>query len=148
MTASKEQRSSRSLLIDAGFQWRIVSFVVVAGFLCIASTSYLYYSYVVDSYDFILKHSSLPAEIIDQRYRDLYGLWVSLGSLNLLIILVVATWALVITHRAAGSVYHMKRVIGEIRAGNTKERVHLREKDEFQDLAKSFNEMLDDMQRQ
>lgn len=147
MTGSKDQRSKKSILIDAGFQGRIVFFIVLAGFLCIAMTSYLYYSYVVDSYDFILKHANLPREIIDERYRDLYGLWVSLSLLNLLIILVIATWALVITHRAAGSVYHVKRVIEEIRSGNTGERVHLREKDEFQDLARSLNEMLDGLQK-
>ena len=147
MTQSKVRRSKKSILIDASFQGRLVSFIVLAGFLCIAITSYLYYSYVVDSYDFILKHTSLPQEIIDERYRDLYGLWVSLSLLNLLIILVISTWALFITHRAAGSVYHMKRVINEIRSGNTKERVHLREKDEFQDLARSFNAMLDELQK-
>lgn len=147
MTGSKKQRGWKSILIDAGFQWRIVSIIVLAGFLCIAITSYLCYSYVVESYDFILRHSSLPQEIIDQRYRDLYGLWVSLGLLNLLIILIVAAWALVITHRAAGSVFHMRRVIGEIRSGNSSARVHLREKDEFQDLAKSLNGMLDELQK-
>lgn len=147
MTNPKEQRSKKSILIDRDFQGRIVFFIVLAGFVCIAINAYLYYSYVVDSYDFILKHSSLPQEIIDERYRELYSLWVSLSLLDLLIILVIATWALVITHRAAGPVYHIKRVIAEIRSGNTKARVHLREKDEFQDLAKSFNEMMDELQK-
>lgn len=147
MTEAKVQRSKKSLLIDASFQGRLVSFIVLAGFLCIAINSYLYYSYVVDSYDFILQHTNLPQEVMDERYSDLYGLWVLLSLLNFLIILVIATWALFVTHRAAGTVYHVKRVINEIRSGNTKERVHLREKDEFQDLAKSFNEMLDELQK-
>ncbi|MBI2754153.1 MAG: hypothetical protein HYX46_11710 [Betaproteobacteria bacterium] len=134
-------------MIDPGFQGRIVSFIVVAGFVCIGITSYLYYSYVVDSYDFILKHASLPQELIDERYRDLYRLWVSLSLLNLLVILVIATWSLFVTHRAAGSVYHMKQVINEVRSGNSGARIHLRQKDDFQDLAKSLNEMLDEVQK-
>lgn len=36
------------------------------------------------------------------------------------------------------TIYHMKRVMEEIRAGNTKQRVHLRPKDEFQDVARAF----------
>lgn len=147
MTTAKNQRSRKLIWIDAGFQGRIVAAIVLAGFLCIAATSYLYYAYVVDSYDFILRHASLPQEIIDQRYRDLYGLWVALSLLNLLIILVVAAWALVITHRAAGAVYHMKRVVNEVRAGNPAARVRLRDKDEFQDLADALNAMLDEMQK-
>jgi HAMP domain-containing protein len=147
MTDPKERRSAKSVFISTGFQGRIVSFIVLAGFLCMASSAYLCYSYVVSSYDFILKYSSLPREIIDDRYRDLYGLWVSLGLVDLLIVLVIATWSLFVTHRAAGSVYHMKRVIDEVRAGNSVERIQLRKKDEFQDLAKSINEMLDVLQK-
>jgi HAMP domain-containing protein len=147
MTDPKQQRSKRSLLIHASFQGRIIFFVVLAGFACIAANGYLYYSYVVGSYDFILRHSSLPQELVDQRYRDLYTLWLSLTVLSFLIILAVATWALVVTHRAAGAVYHIRRVVEAIRAGNAAERVHLREKDEFQDLAQSFNQMMDELQK-
>jgi HAMP domain-containing protein len=53
-----------------------------------------------------------------------------------------------LTHRAAGSVYHIKRVIDEIRSGNIKELVHLRPKDEFQDVAKSFNQIMDELQKE
>ena len=134
-------------MLDGGFQGRVVSFIVLAGFLCIGVTAYLCYAYVVDSYDFILRRSSLPQELIDERYRDLFTFLVSMSLVNLLIVAVIAIWALFITHRAAGSVYHMKRVIDAIKSGNAKERVHLREKDEFQDLARSFNAMMDELQK-
>lgn len=147
MTGSKENRSKKSLLLDPRFQGRIVALICLAGFLCIGITGSLYYWYVVDSYDFILRYANLPSEVIDERYRDLYRLWVWLSLLNLLVILVVATWALVATHRAAGSVYHMNRVIIEVNAGNSAARIHLRQKDEFQALARSLNAMLDEMQK-
>jgi HAMP domain-containing protein len=147
MTDPKQQRNKRSLLIHASFQGRIIFFVILAGFACIAANGYLYYSYVVGSYDFILRHSSLPQELIDQRYRDLFTLWLSLTVLSLLIILAVSIWALIVTHRAAGAIYHIRRVVEAIKAGNAAERVHLRDKDEFQDLAKSFNEMVDVLQQ-
>jgi HAMP domain-containing protein len=147
VTDPKQQRSKKSLLIRAGFQGQIIFFVVLAGIACIAANGYLYYSYVVGSYDFILGHSRLPQELIDQRYRDLFTLWLSLTVLNFLIILAVAIWALIVTHRAAGAIYHIRRVAEAIKAGNVAERVHLREKDEFQDLARSFNEMMDELQK-
>lgn len=147
MTGLNEKRSKRSLLLDPHFQGRIVALICLAGFLCIGVTGSLYYAYVDDSYDFILRYASLPAEIIDERYRDLYRLWVWLSLLNLLVILVVAAWALIATHRAAGSVYHMNRVILEVSAGNSAARIHLRRKDEFQELAHSLNAMLDELQQ-
>jgi HAMP domain-containing protein len=90
----------------------------------------------------------LPKDLVSDRYRDLFNFGVALGLATLLIVAIVAVWALVLTHRAAGSVYHIKRVIEEIRSGNIKERIHLRPKDEFQDVAKSFNEMMDELQKE
>ncbi|TAK43042.1 MAG: HAMP domain-containing protein [Betaproteobacteria bacterium] len=147
MTDPRDKRSNKSILLNRGFQGRVVAVILLAGFLCIGVTSYLCYAYVVDSYDFILRRSSLPQELIDERYSDLFTFLVSMSLVNLLIIAVIAIWALFITHRAAGSVYHMKRVIDEIKSGHATERVHLREKDEFQDLARSFNELMDALQK-
>ena len=147
MTDPKKQRRLKNILILPGFQARMMFFIVLSGVACTAVNAYLYHSYVVGSYDFILKYSSLSKELIEGRYRDLYVFGVSLGLVTLVIVLLIATWALFITHRAAGSVYHMKRVIGEVRSGNLAARVHLRPKDEFQDLAQSFNQMMDELQK-
>jgi nitrogen fixation/metabolism regulation signal transduction histidine kinase len=147
MTKRKNQRSLRNILIIPGFQGKIAFFILFAGLVCTALNAYLYYSYVVDSYEFIFRYSSLPQEFIDERYRDLFNFGVSLCLVTLLIILMIATWALFMTHRAAGAVYHMARAIEAIRSGNTKERIHLREKDEFQNVAKSFNQMMDELQK-
>ena len=147
MMNPKSQRRLRNILIIPGFQGRIAFFIFVAGFVCAALNAYLYYSYVVESYDFILKHSSLPQTLIDDRYRDLFRFGVALAVATLLIIVIIAIWALVTTHRAAGAIYHIKRVMEEVRSGNAQARVHLRAKDEFQDVAESFNQMMDELQK-
>ena len=147
MMDSKKQKSKRNIWIIAGFQGRIISLILLLGFVCAAANGYLYYAYVDDSYDFILKYSSLTQELIDERHRDLLVFGVSLGLATLLMTLVIVALALVITHRAAESIDHIKRVIEEIRSGNVSERIHLKEKDEFQDLAKSFNQMMDELQK-
>ncbi len=147
MTPQKNQRSLRNILIIPGFQGRMTFFIFFVGFVCTAVNAYLYYSYVVDSYEFIFRYSSLPQEFIDQRYRDLLNFGLSLCLVTLLIILMITVWALFVTHRAAGAVFHMARVIEAIRSGNTKERIHLREKDEFQDVANAFNQMMDELQK-
>ena len=148
MENSKKQRSFRNVLIDPGFQGRMALFIVFAGLVCTALNGYLYYDYVVDSYDFILRHSKLSQELIDDRYRDLRNFGLVLALATLLITLAIAVWALFVSHRAAGAVYHMKRVMSEIKAGNAAQRVHLRDKDEFQDLGQAFNELMDQLQKQ
>jgi nitrogen fixation/metabolism regulation signal transduction histidine kinase len=147
MADSKKQRSLKNIFILPGFQARMMLFIFLAGVVCAALNAYLYHSYVVGSYDFILKYSTLSQDLIEGRYRDLYVFGMSLALVTLLIVLLIAAWALFVTHRAAGSVYHIRRVIEAIRSGNISERVHLRQKDEFQDLAQSFNQMMDELQR-
>ena len=51
-----------------------------------------------------------------------------------------------ISHRVAGPMYHFKRVFQEIKAGKKDLRIRLRPDDEFQDVAKSFNELMDEVQ--
>jgi methyl-accepting chemotaxis protein len=141
------QRKTKNLLLDWGFQGGILMLIAATGLLCIGITAFLGHAYVADSYAFIFKHSSLPQDLMDARYSDLYRFLLSLTLLNGVIVLVVAGWTVLVTHRAAGSVFHIKRVIGEIRAGDLAARVRLRQKDEFRDLAHLFNEMMDELQK-
>ena len=147
MADQKNQRRSRNVLIMPDFQGRMILFVLLTGFVCMALNGYLYYQYVVDSYDFILNYSNLPEDLKEQRYSDLLVFGTSLSVATLVATFAVAIWALFAKHRAAGSVYHLKRVIDEIKAGNFDARVRLREKDEFQDVARAFNELMDQLQK-
>lgn len=140
-----KQRSLKRVLIIPSFQGQVVLFILAAGLACAALNGYLYYMYVVDSYDFIFRYTALPKDLIDERYGDLLQIGLGLFVLTLLLILMIAVSVLVITHRAAGAVYHMKRVIEEIRAGNIDARVHLRDKDQFKDVADAFNHMMDEL---
>ena len=127
------------------FQGRLVMLILGVGFGCALLNGYLYYSYVDDSYAFIFQYSKLSQDLIDQRHRDLLIFGIALAIATLLITLIIAAWALVLTHRAAGSVYHVLKVIEEIRSGKVEQRVHLRKKDDFQDLADAFNRLMDEL---
>ena len=123
--AASQQRSNKNIFIMPGFQGRMILFVLLTGLVCTALNGYLYYSYVVDSYEFILRYSSLSEELKEQRFHDLLVFGASLGVATLLATLAVAVWALFATHKAAGSVYRLKAVMEEIKSGNVGERVRL-----------------------
>ena len=146
MSYPGNHRSTRSVLSLKGFRGRLVALIVIAGFVCITFNAALFYAYVVDSYDLILRHSTLPEEIIDNRYAELFGIALALGVISVVIVLIVAVWALYLMHRVSGPVYHLHKVIEAIRSGRADERLHLRAKDEFQDVAQSFNRLMDEMQ--
>ena len=145
--ATRYKRSKKNLWLMPGFQGRLLLLFILGAFGSALLNGYLYYAYVDDSYAFILQYSTLSQDLIEQRHRDLLVFGIALALVSLVITLVLAVWALVLTHRAAGAVYHIKKVIGEIRAGDVTRRVHLRKKDEFKDLAAAFNQLMDEMQK-
>ncbi|HET9483025.1 MAG TPA: HAMP domain-containing protein [Xanthomonadales bacterium] len=147
MSPPDNKRSHKTVFNLTGFRGRLIALIVTAGFACIAFVQMLFYGYVLDSYDFILRHSTLPAEIVADRYEELWGIAFALGGIILLVVLVVAVWSLYITQRVAGPAYHLHRVIEQIRAGKLDERVHLRKRDEFHELARSFNALMDELQQ-
>lgn len=147
MTVQSDKRSKKHTLAASGFLGRIIFLILLAGLFCVILNAYLYYLYVVGSYDFILKQSNLSQEIIDERYSELYTLWVALTLVSSVIIIFITTWALFLARRVTGPIYHIKRVISELGSGNSSARVHLREKDQFHDLAISFNELIDELQK-
>ena len=129
-----------------GFQGRLILLFMLGAFGSALFNGYLYYAYVDDSYSFIFRYSTLSQELIQQRHRDLLVFGLALAAASLLVTMILAVWALVLTHRAAGAVYHIKKVMGEISAGDMSRRVHLRKKDEFQELAVAFNQLMDKLQ--
>ena len=60
---------------------------------------------------------------------------VAAGSITIII-------TLFISHRIAGPLYRLENDIAEINRGNLKVEIHVRRKDELQDLAKSLNRMV------
>ena len=61
-------------------------------------------------------------------------------------IIVVGYLHLRMTHRVAGPLYRIRQHLGHVRDGDLALRVVLRQGDELQDMAQSFNEMLEALQ--
>lgn len=140
---SRNQRSRWSAFRLQGFRFRLVAVIVVAGFLCICLNAVLFYAYVLDSYALILGNTTLPEDIISERYAELRGFAFALGGLSAAVLAVVVVWTVYITHRVSGPVYHLHKVMLAIHDGKIDERVYLRQKDEFHDVARSFNALMD-----
>ena len=57
------------------------------------------------------------------------------------IIIFFAIMTLFVTHRIAGPIFRLKRGIRDIADGRLNERIHLRKKDEFHDVAEELNSL-------
>ncbi len=130
----QKQRAIKNLWIDTKYQSKYLVLVMIGivGFMfTVGGLSYQFIeSSVADAYrgiqepnmfDFVLRLSVIAV---------VYMLF--------FVVLIVA-----LTHKSAGAMMQFKKVIGRIHAGDLSARVQLRKKDDFQDVAEQFNQMMD-----
>src|SRR5690606_14905744 len=79
---SRQQRSPWSVFRLQGFRARLVGVIVIAGFFCIFINAGLFYAYVLDNYQIILKSTTLPPDVIAERYEDLGDFALALAALS------------------------------------------------------------------
>lgn len=143
---SRNRRSFRNLLINPRFQWKYIAISALSGIALSAIYSYVFYSYVSENYAILVDLSPMTDDVKVQLYRELRQIIAILIGASLLFVTFTCALALVFSHRAAGPLFHFKRVFDEIRKGRQQARIALRPSDEFQDVATSFNSMMDQMQ--
>ena len=82
-----------------------------------------------------------------QLYQELNVIIYKLGGVSLSFMLLATLLSIKISHATAGPLYHFKRVFNEIKNGKTDARIRLRPNDDFKDVANTFNEMMDAIQK-
>jgi len=146
MPTQPYKRNLKNLLINPRYQLRYVFWLTSSGFALVALNGVIAYSFIKENYLTLVDLSPMTDEAKTQLYSELKQLVIALGGLSVLFLVVISIMGIMMSHRTAGPMYHFKRVFEEIKSGNRKQRVRLRTKDEFQDVAKSFNEMMDHLQ--
>ena len=145
---SKKQRKLKNFLMNKGVQVPFVLIVLLAGFLTSLSNAFLFYRFVKGNYDiFFYSYPDTSQDFIDLMNSDLLNFGWGLIVISFLITIVLAVYALIISHRTAGAGFRIQTVIEDIKSGKADARIHLRENDEFQDLAQSFNELMGQIER-
>jgi signal transduction histidine kinase len=145
---TNKQRKLRNLLMNKGIQVPLILVVMLAGFLSSLSNGVLFYRFVKGNYAiFFDTYPEASEDFIDLIYSDLLNFGWTLITISALITIVLTVYALIITHRAAGAGYRIQAVIEEIKSGKTDSRIHLRKNDDFQGLAQSINELMDQIDK-
>ncbi|OFZ19087.1 MAG: hypothetical protein A2X94_10070 [Bdellovibrionales bacterium GWB1_55_8] len=139
----RNRRSVRNLIVNRRFQFRYVLMVALSGLSLAALYSWIFYSYTHENYSTLVDLAPMTDEVKAQLYRELWQITLLLGLGSFGFVIVSSFIALVFSHRVAGPLYHFRKIFEEIRSGRTDLRIKLRPDDEFQDVAKSCNEMLD-----
>ena len=132
----------KEMLVNPKIQWTLmatylVSILIVIG-VCYGSALRL----VEGVRETVLTEG--PSPILDQLKDDLI---LTLAVTSAILITGVGTWILIVSHRIAGPIYGLVRVLQDLAQGKEGRRVHFRKGDFFPDLEKSFNQFYDRYQQ-
>jgi methyl-accepting chemotaxis protein len=139
----QNKRKLRNYLINPGYQIRYILWLTTTGLLLLAMNGWIFYHYISENYALLVELSPMTDESKNQLFLELREILVRLAVVSSSFMFVVMVLGLIFSHKAAGPLFHFKRVFEEIKQGKLGARVRLRPGDEFQDVAQAFNEMMD-----
>jgi methyl-accepting chemotaxis protein len=138
-----QQNRRRTYLINPRFQWRFIGFMATVSLLAI---SLLFVSNILFFRN--MEHEALSVGLTrDNPYFDFLQEQKSALSLlyftvSGLVFVVMMGLGILYSHRIAGPLYQLDRKMRRIADGEEPSPLHFRRRDQFVELAESFNAML------
>jgi methyl-accepting chemotaxis protein len=138
-------------LIDKGFQNRFIIqlTLLIVGSIVVAFGAVWAYTHLFD-----VKKLSFPvAETVQAAQQNLPSplfldiLWLPTLVILLLVIVCIPIVGLFYSHRIAGPMFNLKRMLARVENGNLEQAMHIRTNDEFHDVENAFNQMLKGLNR-
>ena len=125
----------KTIFIKKDLQVKFILFVLLSVLFGMVLFSYQFLTFLQSIFK---DHPVLLQRVYEEGPSLIYPLIIKSTIFFALLAIISA----LISHKIAGPVYHFEKVCKEIQQGNKKARVHLREGDALEDLAQSFNAML------
>ncbi len=136
-------------LIDPGFQLKYAFLFFALGLTAAGAVGTVAFFFFKRTYqDFLNAYYYQSPQLVAGLEGQLRGLTLWMVFLFALLAIFCLVFGILLTHRVVGPIHKLRKAMDEVAAGRSDVRLHLRSNDEFQDLAESFNRMLDSRQKQ
>ena len=126
----------KTIFIKKDLQVKFILFVLLSVLFGMVLFAYQFLTFLQNIFK---DHPVLLQRVYEEGPSLIYPLIIKSTIFFALLAIISA----LISHKIAGPVYHFEKVCKEVKEGDAKARVHLREGDALSDLAHSFNAMLD-----
>lgn len=115
------------------------------GILLIALNAIVFYSFISENYEVFVELNDITDEAKTVLFQELDRIVLLLSSVSILFLLLVSVLGIFLSHKIAGPMYKFKKTFIAIKNGSLDERIYLRPKDQFKDVAFEFNEMMNEI---
>ncbi len=131
----------KTIFIKKDLQVKFILFVLLSVLFGMVLFGYQFLNFLQDIFK---EHPVLLQRVYEEGPSLIYPLIIKSTIFFALLAIVSA----LLSHRIAGPIYHFERVCKEVKEGNKKARVKLREGDALSDLAQNFNSMLNTLTKE
>lgn len=145
-TSTQVQRR-RQFIVNKTFQHRVIwrFALTVIGSILLSQALILAYLKLKDvvspnSNTLIYFSSSLNPTLAFTRVIEV--IWLPLLLSSVLVVVFVALSAMYFSHRIAGPLFNLKRMLSQVGEGRLNLHMHIRKNDEFHDIEETFNQMV------
>ncbi len=141
------KRRLKNYLINKEYQLKYVYWLLITSLFGIGLVFGVILYNMKGNYDFLITLGKTNGVLLSQLrvlFLSLVEKFIIVGFFYLLIIFILGIY---LSHRTAGPMFRFKKVFDEIANGNANARIQYRPKDDFKDVADSFNRMMDQFQK-
>ncbi|MBY0470222.1 hypothetical protein K2X30_03575 [bacterium] len=142
---SRNRRQFKNYLIHPKYQIKYVLWLAGSALLLTVVNCLIAFFFIRENYQSIIELVPLVPEVRAQLYMELRTIIFWLAFASTTFVVVISIIGLMISHKTAGALYHMHNVFKRVLGGDRNARVHLRTYDDFQEVAASFNQMMDSL---
>jgi len=134
MYKNKIKRKISNYLIEENLQLSLIfRFLII---MILLTIFFVFIIYIV-CWPVILEY--VPKSMI---YLLKEQIFLKLYSVSFILLFIIAVICIIFTHKIAGPVYHLEKVIDKVIKGEDFELVHLRNNDELKSLASKINHLI------
>jgi len=131
-----EKSNRKTIFIKKDLQVKFILFILLSVLFGMILFGYQFLTFLQNIFK---DHPVLLQRVYEEGPKLLYPLIIKSTIFFALLAMISA----LLSHRIAGPVYHIERICREVKKGDKKARVRLRNGDALSDLADEFNSMLD-----
>lgn len=131
----------KTIFIKKDLQVKFILFVLLSVLFGMVLFGYQFLNFLQDIFK---EHPILLQRVYEEGPALIYPLIIKSTIFFALLAIVSA----LLSHRIAGPIFHLEKVCKDVKQGNKKARVKLREGDALSDLAQEFNSMLNTLTKE
>lgn len=147
MKQRKSRRKLANLLVSPRYQIKYAVFLALSALALAMVNLLIFLTYFQENYKLLVTMSPMENSVKEILNQEIARVFLQLGVSSVVFALGAFVFGLFMAHRTAGPLYQLRRAFQRVKSGDLSVRVKWRTRDEFQEVAHEFNQMIEAIEK-